>query len=135
MQRATTFAVNVGLCTPAARAQAFWPSQRFMYPGSSMAEILLRLRDREVSRTPIATTRITLGRDPSCDVVIDNPAISRTHATLIYVDNQFRIRDNSANGLTVNGKGVKDSVLVYNDVIGIGKFELVLMKSAKEEPL
>jgi pSer/pThr/pTyr-binding forkhead associated (FHA) protein len=99
-----------------------------------MAELVLRLRERELSRFPIVHTRVTLGRDQESDVVIDNVSVSRTHAVLIYVDNHFRVRDNSANGLTVNGNAVKDAVLNYGDVIGIGKFEVVLQKSAEEQP-
>lgn len=100
-----------------------------------MAELLLRLRDREVNRVPVETTRVTIGRDPACNVVIDNPAVSRSHAVMIYVDKQFRIRDSSTGGLTVNGKAVRDSVLSYGDVIGIGKFELQLLKTSAEESL
>ncbi len=99
-----------------------------------MAELVLRLRERELSRFPILHTRVTLGRDQESDVVIDNVSVSRTHAVLIYVDNHFRVRDNSANGLTVNGNAVKDAVLNYGDVIGIGKFEVVLQKTADEQP-
>lgn len=78
-------------------------------------------------------TRITMGRDASSDVVIDNPGVSRTHAILIYVDNNFRIRDaDSQNGLTVNGTAVKDAVLNYGDVIGLGKFELVLLNTGDD---
>lgn len=100
-----------------------------------MAELVLRLRDRELSRTPILHTRITLGRDVASDLVIDNVSISRTHAVLIYVDKQFRIRDSESQaGLTVNGKPTKDCVLSYGDVIGIGKFEVVLQSGAQEPP-
>lgn len=100
-----------------------------------MAEFVLRLRDRELSRTQIRNTRITLGRDLGSDVVIDNPSVSRTHAIMIYVDEKFRIRDDSANGMTVNGKQTKDSLLNYGDVIGIGKFEIVLQPSAEAVPM
>ncbi len=98
-----------------------------------MAELVLRLRDREIMRLPILNTRITLGRDLASDLVIDNAAVSRTHAILIYVDAQFRLRDNdSQNGITVNGKPVKDAVLNPGDVIGIGKFEIDLVESAED---
>ncbi len=100
-----------------------------------MAELVLRLRDRELQRTPILHTRITLGRDAASDLVIDNVSVSRTHAVLIYVDNHFRIRDSDSQaGLLVNGKATKDCVLNYGDVIGIGKFEVVLQNSAQEPP-
>lgn len=100
-----------------------------------MAELVLRLRDRELQRTPILHTRITLGRDAASDLVIDNVSVSRTHAVLIYVDNHFRIRDSDSQaGLLVNGKGTKDCVLNYGDVISIGKFEVVLQDSGLQPP-
>ena len=95
-----------------------------------MAEIVLSLRDRELSRTQLTHTRFTMGRDASCDVVIDNAGVSRNHAIIVYLDNEFRVRDNdSQNGITVNGKPVKDCVIEYGDVIGIGKFELRLIET------
>jgi predicted component of type VI protein secretion system len=115
----SSLAVSVDLCVILAR----------------MAELVVRLRDRELSRTPIRNTRVTLGRDLASDVVIDNPSVSRTHAILIYVDEKFRVRDGSANGMTINGKPSKDAVLSYGDVIGIGKFEVVLQQSAHDVPM
>jgi hypothetical protein len=38
----------------------------------SMAELLLRLRDRELSRTLIRNTRLSLGRDPVSKVLRDH---------------------------------------------------------------
>jgi pSer/pThr/pTyr-binding forkhead associated (FHA) protein len=94
------------------------------------AELVLSLRDRELSRTAITHTRLTVGRETNCDVVIDNAGVSRNHAIILYLDNAFRVRDNdSQNGITVNGKPVKDCELVYGDVIGIGKFELKLLET------
>lgn len=98
-----------------------------------MAELLLKLRDREISRTAIRHTRTVIGREASCDLVIDNAGISRNHAVLIFEEGEFRIRDTeSQNGLTVNGKRVGDATLNYGDVIGIGKFELHLLDSPDE---
>ncbi len=73
---------------------------------------------------------MTLGRDATSDLVIDNAGVSRTHAILIYVDAQYRIRDaESQNGLTVNGQRVHEAVLSYGDIIGINKFEIELLES------
>lgn len=94
------------------------------------AELVLSLRERELSRTPITHTKLTVGREANCDVVIDNAGVSRNHAIIVYLDNAFRVRDNdSQNGITVNGKPVKDCELTYGDVIGIGKFELKLLET------
>lgn len=101
-----------------------------------MAELLLKLRDREISRTPIKHMRIVIGRDATCDVVIDNAGVSRNHAVVLFDEGEFRIRDTeSQNGITVNGKRVNETTLNYGDVIGVGKFELQLIETADEVEL
>jgi predicted component of type VI protein secretion system len=95
-----------------------------------MAELVLRLKDRELSRVPVLNTRMTLGREASSDLVIDNAGVSRTHAILLFVDGQYRIRDaDSQNGVMLNGRPTKESVVEYGDKIGIGKFEIELVES------
>src|SRR5689334_9320536 len=95
-----------------------------------MAELVLRLRDREMNRVPILTTRVTVGRDPSCSLVIDNAGVSRTHAVVTFADNVYSVEDaESQNGITLNGRTVKQASLNYGDIIGIGKFEIELVES------
>lgn len=96
-----------------------------------MAELLLRLRDRELKRVPILSARMSVGRDAASDLMIDNAGVSRTHALVLYVDDAYRVQDaESQNGITVNGKRVQEASLTYGDIIGIGKFEIELLKSA-----
>tara|TARA_R100000789_G_scaffold90911_1_gene88678 strand:+ start:25016 stop:26725 length:1710 start_codon:yes stop_codon:yes gene_type:complete len=59
--------------------------------------------------------RIVLGRHPSCEVVLDNAAISRQHARLIRQGTNFVIEDlGSRNGTHVNGKMVSGLQAVAN---------------------
>lgn len=98
-----------------------------------MAELVLRLRDREMARVGVVKTRMTLGRDATSDLVIDNAAVSRTHASVIFHDGAYRLRDEeSENGVTLNGRRVRKATLEYGDVIGIGKFEVELVDSWHE---
>ena len=90
-----------------------------------MTELILSLRERELARFPIVAMRTTIGRDPGCDVVIDNAGISRLHATLEVVGDSFVLRDSdSENGLTINGEARREGRLVHGDVIGLNKFLL-----------
>lgn len=90
-----------------------------------MAELILTLRERELARYPISTLRTTIGRDPSCDVVIDNAGISRLHGAIEVVGDSFILRDcNSQNGLTLNGEPCREARLVDGDTIGLNKFLL-----------
>jgi pSer/pThr/pTyr-binding forkhead associated (FHA) protein len=74
-----------------------------------MAELVLRLRDREMARTGIQNASMTIGWDASCDRVVDNAAVSRKHAVVMSARATFACatRD-SKNGNTVNGKRVRN---------------------------
>lgn len=48
-----------------------------------------------------------IGRDPSSDIVLADPAVSKNHATLILDDDKVVIQDsNSANGVFLKGKKI-----------------------------
>jgi len=82
---------------------------------------------RLVVTTPAGTTEhdldrdvVTLGRDPSCDIVIDHPVVSRHHATLRRVGDGYEIDDaGSANGLVRDGSRVTRGLLADGDVLRI----------------
>jgi len=103
--------------------------------GRSVAELILSLRERELSRFPIVAVRTAIGRDPSCDVVIDNAGISRLHATIEAVGDSFVLRDcDSENGLTLNGEACREGRLVHGDIIGLNKFLLRFSNQELEVP-
>ncbi|MCO4763929.1 MAG: FHA domain-containing protein [Myxococcales bacterium] len=90
-----------------------------------MAVVIISLKGRELNRVPIVALTTTVGRDRQCDIVIDNPALSRHHATIHCHRGMFGIRDEgSANGIFVNGEQVRGSRLEDEDEIAIGKFKL-----------
>jgi pSer/pThr/pTyr-binding forkhead associated (FHA) protein len=93
------------------------------------------LRERELARFPIVAVRTTIGRDPGCDVVIDNVGISRLHASIEVVGDSFVLRDcGSENGLTLNGEACREGRLVHGDVLGLNKFLLRFSNQALEVP-
>jgi pSer/pThr/pTyr-binding forkhead associated (FHA) protein len=100
-----------------------------------MAELIVFLRSRELTRVPILAAQTTIGREVSCDVVIDNAGVSRTHAMVLCHEGQFRVRDlGSQNGITVNGKKVEESPLEYGDVVGINKFKVCFSDTGGPPP-
>lgn len=61
----------------------------------------------EQSRHPLARTTTNVGRDPSNDIVLDDPAVSRFHAVIEWEHSCFWVRDlASRNGTTMNGMTV-----------------------------
>ena len=74
-----------------------------------------------------AGPRITVGRLPDNDVVLDDLLVSRHHAVLECVGGTWRVRDaGRANGTYLNGQRVAAAELVKGDLIGIGHASLQL---------
>jgi thioredoxin reductase (NADPH) len=66
----------------------------------------------------IKAKKIVIGRAPSCDVVVDNPAVSREHCNVTW-DNGFVIRDTSAAGTYIDDKRVVQQQLPPSGVVRI----------------
>ena len=70
---------------------------------------------------------ITIGRNPTCDVVLDHMSVSRVHAVIENRQGNFFIRDNnSMNGVYVNGQRIyNEQMLKEKDVIVITNSKLL----------
>lgn len=72
--------------------------------------------------------KTTIGKSDKNDIIILDPSVSSTHATILYrpLDKKLFIQDNlSTNGTFVNGNLIDDKqVLSDNDIITIGKINL-----------
>ena len=68
----------------------------------------------------VAPGSTTIGRDPSCDVVLSETAISRHHCRIERRAEQWHLRNLSANGTLLNKKPADDSLLADGDEIRIG---------------
>ncbi len=70
----------------------------------------------------LSGTVAVLGRDPSCDLVLNDARCSRRHAVLEAGPQGVSIRDaGSANGIYVNGKKVERTQLATGDVVRLGE--------------
>lgn len=68
-----------------------------------------------------------IGRMPENDIMIDDPEVSRSHANIKYDDEKgiLSVEDmQSENGILVNGKKTKSSVLKVGDNITVGNHVL-----------
>ena len=70
---------------------------------------------------------IVIGRDPSADLCLDAPIVSRHHAVIDSVDGHYVLHDRSTNGVFANGQRVNGSVsLTEGATLNIGPFVLLL---------
>ncbi|NDY91024.1 FHA domain-containing protein [Ideonella livida] len=90
-----------------------------------MGKLVVTLDNVVIKEVQILKDRLTLGRRPYNDVVIDNLAVSGEHAVLHCVGSDVFIEDlQSTNGTYLNGKAIKKQLLAHNDVVEVGKYRI-----------
>lgn len=90
-----------------------------------MPEIIVKLGDNIVQKNFFVKEPVHIGRAPDNEIVLENLAVSRTHATIRHEDGRYLLTDlDSSNGSYVNGVRVKKTELADRDVISIGKHKL-----------
>jgi len=99
-----------------------------------MPEIVVKYEDRVIERIVTQKKRISIGRTPNNDVVLENKGVSRKHAIIEFDQNSALILDNeSLNGTFVNSRKIKEEILRDNDQITIGKFNLTYHQDGPKE--
>lgn len=79
---------------------------------------------------PLHAGTLSMGRDPRCDVFLNDMTVSRAHATLEVGAGGCVLRDtNSYNGVWVNNRPVDTCLLKSGDTIQIGAFCLLYRES------
>jgi hypothetical protein len=82
---------------------------------------ILRLHRHGAPPLEIDRERVLVGRDPGCDVVIDDKSVSRRHAALERRGSGFVVVDQgSANGSFVNGEQVSEAPLYDGQELRLG---------------
>ena len=90
-----------------------------------MAKIILSMNGAALRELVLPKGRITIGRRPQNDIVLDDPAISGQHAAIVTTDVDVCLEDlNSTNGTQVNGQPVRKHFLQDDDVIELARYRI-----------
>lgn len=124
---------------------------RFVFPLLAIAivvrcaaSLLTFRRDPEVwawlttqsgDRLPVTHWENLLGRGRSCDVLLEYPTISRTHAVLTrYDDGSWSVFDcGSKSGTALNGSPVEFAEVKFGDVLALGGVQFTLVPITAEQ--
>jgi outer membrane biosynthesis protein TonB len=78
-----------------------------------------------VSDRRFVKDRISIGRNPRADIVLNHPAVADIHAFVYFEGRQAFLTNKFPNdGLRLNGRAIELEALVHEDVIDIGPFSL-----------
>lgn len=99
--------------------------------------IEVRTKKRGAVSRAFSQPEIILGRDPSCDLPLDDETVSASHARLRYHHKQWWLEDlQSTNGTRLNGQKVTTAtVLASGDEVRCGKAKLVILLESEVLPL
>lgn len=92
-----------------------------------MPELTLKYKDNVISKISLKDKKTFLiGRRKTNDLVIENLAVSGSHARIERLENGYVLSDlQSKNGTYVNRKPVTTSLLKNGDIIQIGMHTLL----------
>ncbi len=90
--------------------------------------VVVRVGSREVLQRPFMPPAMTLGRDRTCELMLDSLGVSRRHARIGWERGMFLLEDlGSANGTLLGGKPVTRTPLDRGQRFSVGEYELELI--------
>lgn len=90
-----------------------------------MAKIIITADGKLIKEVELVKERMTIGRKPHNDIVIDHRAVSSAHATITVLLDEAILEDlDSTNGTFIQGEKVTRRQLASGDKITIAIFEL-----------
>jgi hypothetical protein len=95
-------------------------------PGARLEFILGPMANQSL---PLSDDVTTIGSVAGATVVLADPAVSKKHAAIRKVENEFELADlGSTNGVYVNGQKVPKKTLAAGDIIRVGNTEAVFKR-------
>lgn len=100
-----------------------------------MASVTVIFGGQEQKTFPLDRPKLVVGREPTCEIHIDNLGISRQHCAFSTRGEAFIVQDmGSSNGTFVNGRKITEHFLNNDDEIVIGKYTLKFKNEQQSAP-
>lgn len=79
---------------------------------------------------PLEGPKLVIGRDPDCQIRLNNPQVSRRHAQLLIDADRILVSDlGSRNGTFVGGRRIEGPTPLRDELIAIGHHKLFLARA------
>lgn len=96
-------------------------------------ELLVIKGPEEGQVYPLEEDEVLIGRDPACEITLEDRTLSRQHAKILINGDNLTIEDlGSVNGVLVNGVKVSSGELKIDDRLTLGNIELHLRPATDE---
>ena len=98
-----------------------------------MARLIITHQGTVIKEYDLTKEKITVGRKPSNDIVLDDPTVSGVHAAFLHMQHTYVEDMNSTNGIKLNGKTINKRQLNHGDLIQIGQHEFKFIDDAVQD--
>ncbi|MES9906106.1 MAG: FHA domain-containing protein [Sedimenticola sp.] len=90
-----------------------------------MEKLVIYKEDALIREVPLGVSGVVIGRDQEANISLDDPAVSRLHARIIWIYSDYYVEDlKSTNGTRLNGRPVRKHILREGDRLSIGGYKL-----------
>ena len=98
-----------------------------------MARLIITHQGTVIKEYDLSKERVTVGRKPSNDIILDEPTVSGVHAAFLYMQHTYVEDMKSTNGVKLNGKAVSKRQLNHGDLVLIGQHEFKFIDDAVQD--
>jgi len=98
-----------------------------------MARLIITHQGTVIKEYDLTKEKITVGRKPSNDIILDDPTVSGVHAAFLHMQHTYVEDMNSTNGIKLNGKEINKRQLNHGDLVQIGQHEFKFIDDAVQD--
>ena len=98
-----------------------------------MARLIITHQGTVIKEYDLSTEKVTVGRKPSNDIILDDPTVSGEHAAFLHMQHTYIEDLKSTNGVKLNGKPVNKRQLNHGDIVVIGQHEFKFIDDAVQD--
>ena len=99
-----------------------------------MSMLIITLPNGRTIKHVLGDGVAVMGRDPSCDIPLDDPSASRRHAVMRFQDDRYVVEDlGSKNGTLVNDQRIEVHRLEHRDQILVGSVEVKYLAEVEDD--
>lgn len=98
-----------------------------------MARLIITHQGTVIKEYELSKDKVTVGRKPTNDIVLDDPTVSGLHAAFLHMQHTYIEDMNSTNGVKLNGKSVSKRQLNHGDLVQVGQHEFKFIDDAVQD--
>ncbi len=98
-----------------------------------MARLIITHQGTVIKEYELNKEKVTVGRKPSNDIILDDPTVSGEHAVFLHMQHTYIEDNNSTNGTKLNGKAINKRQLNHGDIVQIGQHEFKFIDDAVQD--